>query len=125
MPRAAAQTTDPASGVETSQSPTPQARRTAPVPTEAASLAAIERRLGQLVRAARLGLALAAAWLLWEVFGGGIAWAVSAATWAAGTLVLIAVVLVAAMYLSPRFRRALATGLRRMISRMWRSVSRR
>ena len=83
-----------------------------PVPTEAASLAAIERRLVELVRAVRLGLALGAAWLLWQVFGGGLAWIVTAATWAAGAVVVLLLTVAAAAYFFPAFRRKIGGGLR-------------
>ena len=88
-----------------------------PVPSEAASLAAIERRLGELVRAVRLAAAIAAVWLLWEVFGGGVTWVVSAATWAVGGLLLALVILGTVAYLSPRARRGMASGLRGLFRR--------
>ena len=109
---------------ETVQFPTAPARVPPPVPTEAASLAAIERRLGELVRVARLGLGVASAWLLWQVFGDGIAWAVSAATWVAGAVVLVVVGIGVAMYFSPRFRRSVLGGAGRMATRAVRSASR-
>ena len=83
-----------------------------PVPTEAASLAAIEKRLSELVRTARLGLAVGAAWLLWQVFGGGLAWVVTAATWTAGAVVVLLLAVAAAAYFSPSFRRKIGGGLR-------------
>ena len=83
-----------------------------PVPSEAASLAAIERRLSELVRTVRLGLALGAAWLLWQVFGGGLAWVVTAATWTAGVVVVLLLVVAAAAYFSPAFRRKVGGALR-------------
>ena len=76
-------------------------------PTAAQSLAKIEVRLGELIRLARLTLGLGAAWLLWTVFGGGVAWVVSAATWAVGIFLGVAVVFGLAAYFSPRFRRSL------------------
>ena len=79
-------------------------------PTAAQSLAKIEVRLAELVRLARLTLGLGAAWLLWTVFGGGVAWVVSAATWAAGLLAGTLIVLGLAAYFSPRFRRGLWNG---------------
>ena len=104
---------------ETVRFPTARGRKTAPAPTptEAASLAAIERRLSELVRVARLGLAVGAAWMLWQVFGGGIAWVVSAATWVAvGFAVLLAATGVAA-YLSPWFRKRLFGGVRALFAK--------
>ena len=79
-------------------------------PTAAQSLAKIELRLGELVRLARLTMGLGAAWLLWTVFGGGVAWVVSAATWAVGIVFGTLLVLGLAAYFSPRFRRVLWTG---------------
>ena len=82
-------------------------------PTAAQSLAKIEVRLTELVRLARLTLALCAAWLLWSVFGGGVAWVVSAATWAAGIVCGTLILLALAAYFSPRFRRGVIhTGAR-------------
>ena len=75
-------------------------------PTAAQSLAKIEVRLTEIVRLGRLTLALCAAWLLWSVFGGGVAWVVSAATWAVGILLGTVVVVAALAYFSPRFRRS-------------------
>ena len=86
-----------------------------PPPTAAQSLAKIDARLGELVRLLRLALGLAAAWLLWTVFGGGIAWLTSAATWAAGIAVCVAVLTGVAAYLSPRVRRSLKAGVRGLL----------
>ena len=79
-------------------------------PTAAQSLAKIETRLGELVRLARLTLGLGAAWLLWTVFGGGVAWVMSAATWAVGILFVMLVITSLLAYFSPRFRRVLRAG---------------
>ena len=79
-------------------------------PTAAQSLAKIEIRLNEMVRLARLTLGLGAAWLLWSVFGGGVAWVVSAATWAMGILLGTLIVIGLAAYFSPRFRRTLWNG---------------
>ena len=79
-------------------------------PTAAQSLAKIEVRLAELVRLVRLALGLGAAWLLWTVFGGGVAWVVSAATWAAGVFLGTLLLVGLAAYFSPRFRRVLWTG---------------
>ncbi len=77
------------------------------------------------MRTARFALAVATAWMLWEVFGGGVAWLASAATWAAGTLLLVTIVVGLAMYFSPRFRRILGTGVRRLVSWATRGLRRR
>ncbi|NNJ24403.1 hypothetical protein [Alienimonas chondri] len=100
-------------------------RQTSPTPDDSATLAAIERRLGQLVQTARLAVFVAAAWLLWSMFGDGFAWLMSAATWTAGVLVLLAVSLGVGMYVSPRFRRAILGGVRGLGVRAFRAMDRR
>ncbi|MFH5804567.1 hypothetical protein [Alienimonas sp. DA493] len=131
MPRPAAQLHDapphdePDPAVETVQFPTAHGRPPAPQSAEAASLAAIERRLGELVQLARLGLLAAAGWLIWQLFGDGVAWLVTAALWTAGTLALIAVGVGVAMYFSPPFRRAVANGAKGLFFRGRRASSRR
>ena len=82
-------------------------------PTAAQSLAKIEHRLGELVRLTRLALGLGAAWLLWTVFGGGIAWLASAAAYATAIAVAALVLVGVAAYLSPRVRRGLGRSVRR------------
>ena len=103
---------------ETVRFPTARGRKIeAPTPSEAASLAAIERRLGELVRVARLGLAVGAAWMLWQVFGGGIAWVVSAATWVAVAFAVLLLATGVAAYLSPWFRKRLFGGVRALLAK--------
>ena len=115
---AATAAVDPDPVPETVRFPTARGRKIeAPTPTEAASLAAIERRLGELVRVARLGLAVGAAWMLWQVFGGGIAWVVSAATWVAVGFVLLLVSTGVAAYLSPWFRKRLFGSVRALVAK--------
>ncbi|QDT17103.1 hypothetical protein [Alienimonas californiensis] len=135
MPRPAAQLhdapqhDDPAQdargAVETVQFPASHSRPLVPPPAEAVSLAAIERRLGELVRTVRLALAVAAAWMIWQLFGDGIAWLVTAGLWTAGAFALIAVGLGLGMYFSPPFRRAVAGGTKRLFRRSRRGSARR
>ena len=81
--------------------------------------------MGELVRTARLALVVAAAWLIWQVFGDGFAWIVSASMWAAGVLVLLTVGLGVTMYVSPRFRRAFVRGTKRLLNRAIQPSARR
>jgi len=107
--------------VETVQFPTAD-RNADPVPGEASVLQSIDRRLAELVRLGRLGLGLAIALVVWQVFGGGLAWMVNAATWTAGAAVLILAGLGVAAYVSPRFRRMIVRGAGNVGQRVMRSV---